>query len=58
MKDSSGLNREQLLSCLDFGKALTSELDPNRLLKRIMEKITKLFRKMEHVTVVGKILTS
>jgi diguanylate cyclase (GGDEF)-like protein len=43
MKDSSSLSREQLLSCLDFGKALTSELDPNRLLERIMEKVSKLF---------------
>ncbi len=43
MKDSSGLNREQLLSCLDFGKALTSELDPNRLLERVLEKVSKLF---------------
>jgi len=43
MKDSSRLNREQLLSCLDFGKALTSELDPNRLLERVLEKVSKLF---------------
>jgi diguanylate cyclase (GGDEF)-like protein len=43
MKDGSGLSREQLLSCLDIGKALTSELDPNRLLKRIMEKVSRLF---------------
>ena len=40
---SSRLSREQLLSCLEFGKALTSELDPTRLLKRIMEKISRLF---------------
>ena len=43
MKTGSKLNREQLLSCLEFGKALTSELDPNRLLKRIMEKVSNLF---------------
>ncbi|BBO71999.1 GGDEF domain-containing protein [Desulfosarcina alkanivorans] len=43
MKSGSRLSREQLLSCLEFGKALTSELDPNRLLKRIMEKISRLF---------------
>jgi diguanylate cyclase (GGDEF)-like protein len=43
MKTGSRLSREQLLSCLDFGKALTSELDPNRLLERIMEKVSKLF---------------
>ena len=43
MKEGSRLSREQLLSCLEFGKALTSELDPNRLLERIMEKVSKLF---------------
>ncbi|WP_300460580.1 sensor domain-containing diguanylate cyclase [Desulfobacula sp.] len=43
MKTGKRLSRELLLSCLDFGKALTSELDPNRLLERIMEKISKLF---------------
>lgn len=43
MNDGSKLSRDQLLSCLDIGKALTSELDPNRLLKRIMEKISRLF---------------
>lgn len=37
------LSREQLISCLDFGKALTSELNPNRLLEKIMEKISQLF---------------
>jgi len=43
MKTGNRLGREQLLSCLEFGKALTSELDPNRLLERIMEKVSKLF---------------
>lgn len=43
METGKKLSREQLLSCLDLGKALTSELDPNRLLVRIMEKISKLF---------------
>lgn len=43
MKADHRLSREQLLTCLDFSKALTSELDPNRLLKRVMEKITTLF---------------
>lgn len=43
MKDGSKLSREQLLSCLDIGKALTSELDPNRLLERIMDKVSRLF---------------
>jgi diguanylate cyclase (GGDEF)-like protein len=43
MNDGGRLSREQLLNCLEFGKALTSELDPNRLLERVMEKVTKLF---------------
>jgi diguanylate cyclase (GGDEF)-like protein len=43
MKKGSRLSREQLLSCLDFGKALTSELDPNRLLEKIMHKVSRLF---------------
>lgn len=43
MKAGNGLSREQLLNCLEFGKALTSELDQNRLLERIMEKVSKLF---------------
>jgi diguanylate cyclase (GGDEF)-like protein len=43
MKDDTRLSREQLLSCLDIGKSLTSELDPNRLLERIMEKVSRLF---------------
>jgi GAF domain-containing protein len=43
MKENLRLNREQLLSCLEFGKALTSELDPNRLLERVMEKVCTLF---------------
>ena len=43
IKTGKGLSREQLLSCLDFGKALTSELEPNLLLKQIMDKISKLF---------------
>lgn len=43
MKDNRGLSRRQLLSCLDFGKALTSELDPNRLLERVLEKVSTIF---------------
>jgi diguanylate cyclase (GGDEF)-like protein len=43
MKAGGRLSREQLLACLEFGKALTSELDPNRLLARVMEKVSKLF---------------
>jgi GAF domain-containing protein len=43
MKAEGRLSREQLLACLEIGKALTSELDPNRLLARVMEKVSKLF---------------
>ncbi len=43
MKDGNRLSREQLLSCLEIGQSLTSELDPNQLLERIMEKISNLF---------------
>ena len=43
MKDSSKLTREQLLGCIDLGKALTSELDPTRLLARVMDKVSRLF---------------
>jgi diguanylate cyclase (GGDEF)-like protein len=43
MKAGNRLSREQLLSCLEIGQSLTSELDPNQLLERIMEKISKLF---------------
>ncbi len=43
MNEVGRLSREQLLNCLEFGKALTSELDPDRLLERVMEKVTKLF---------------
>ena len=43
MNEGGRLSREQLLNCLEFGKALTSELDPNRLLERVMEKVTNLF---------------
>lgn len=43
MKDSSKLSREQLLGCIELGKALTSELDPTRLLARVMDKVSRLF---------------
>jgi diguanylate cyclase (GGDEF)-like protein len=43
MKDGSRLSREQLLGCIELGKALTSELDPNLLLARIMDKVSRLF---------------
>ena len=36
------LSHEQLLDCVEVGKALTSELDPEKLLSTIMEKISKL----------------
>ncbi len=43
MENSNRLSREQLLECIDLGKALTAELEPDRLLERIMEKISELF---------------
>ena len=43
MTDQVNLSRDQLLNLVDLGKALTAELDPSRLLDKIMEKISKLF---------------
>ncbi|MEN8191048.1 MAG: sensor domain-containing diguanylate cyclase [Thermodesulfobacteriota bacterium] len=43
MDDHNLLSREQLLGCVDFGKALTSELNPNRLLKKILDMISEIF---------------
>jgi diguanylate cyclase (GGDEF)-like protein len=41
MTDSS-LTRHQLLSCMELGKALTSELRPERLFSRILQKVSEL----------------
>ncbi|MEE4264105.1 MAG: sensor domain-containing diguanylate cyclase [Desulfobacteraceae bacterium] len=43
MEQNVRLSRDQLLRCIEFGKALTAELDPNRLLERIMVKVSTLF---------------
>jgi diguanylate cyclase (GGDEF)-like protein len=36
------LTKEDLLSCLELGKALTSELEPGLLFQRIMQKMSEL----------------
>ncbi len=42
-QDQGGhLTREDLLSCVELGKALTSELDPRRLFGSIMQKMHEL----------------
>ncbi|MEJ2039645.1 MAG: sensor domain-containing diguanylate cyclase, partial [Desulfosarcinaceae bacterium] len=38
----SNLSHEQLLDCVEVGKAITAELDPARLLPIIMEKVSRL----------------
>ena len=43
MENEASLTRDQLLSCVEFGKALTAELDPEALLERILEKVSQLF---------------
>lgn len=43
--DPSGadtLSHEQLMACVDVGKAITAELDPDKLIATIMEKVSKL----------------
>jgi diguanylate cyclase (GGDEF)-like protein len=42
MDVENGLTREELLSCMQLGKALTAELDSNQLFGRIMEKVSQL----------------
>lgn len=42
-KNLNCLSHEQLLECVNIGKDLTSELDPNRLLEQILKKISGLF---------------
>jgi diguanylate cyclase (GGDEF)-like protein len=46
-KDITGSNHHnlshaQLMDCVEVGKAITSELDPDKLLSTIMEKVSKL----------------
>lgn len=42
VKGHPNLSHAQLLDCVEVGKALTSELDPKKLLTTIMEKVSKL----------------
>jgi diguanylate cyclase (GGDEF)-like protein len=42
MNDQHNLTHEQLMDCVEVGKAITSELDPDKLLSTIMEKVSKL----------------
>ena len=36
------LSHDQLMACVDVGKAITAELDPDKLIATIMEKVSKL----------------
>lgn len=40
--EAGTLSQEQLMACVDVGKAITAELDPNKLIATIMEKVSKL----------------
>ncbi|RJQ83618.1 MAG: sensor domain-containing diguanylate cyclase [Desulfobacteraceae bacterium] len=40
--DLNALTREQLLACADVSKAITAELNPDRLIPTIMERVSKL----------------
>jgi diguanylate cyclase (GGDEF)-like protein len=40
--DSSTLTREQLLACVEVGKAITAELRPDKLITTIMERVSNL----------------
>jgi diguanylate cyclase (GGDEF)-like protein len=42
MRDAIPLTRHELLSCMELGKALTSELDEARLFNIILEKVSEL----------------
>jgi diguanylate cyclase (GGDEF)-like protein len=42
LKGSGNLSHEQLLVCVEVGKAITSQLDPEKLIATIMEKVSKL----------------
>src|SRR6187397_2940731 len=42
MRDLSLLTRHELLSCMELGKALTSELDEARLFSTILTKVSVL----------------
>lgn len=40
--DEKRLTKRRLLSCMELGKALTSELQPERLFERILQKVSEL----------------
>ncbi len=42
IKSSGNLTHEQLLACVEVGKAITAQLDPDKLIATIMEKVSKL----------------
>ena len=42
MDNENTLTRQELLSCLELGKALTSELDAAKLYGRILQKVSDL----------------
>ncbi len=42
MEGARELSRAELISCLELGKALTSELEPDRLLQAILDKVSAL----------------
>ena len=42
MSDETILSRKELLSCMELGKTLTSELDPDNLFKTILNKLSSL----------------
>jgi diguanylate cyclase (GGDEF)-like protein len=42
LTSENNLTHDQLMACVEVGKAITSELDPARLLSTIMEKVSRL----------------
>ena len=42
MTSQSNLTHAQLMDCVEVGKAITAELDPDKLLATIMEKVSRL----------------
>ena len=41
-EDAASLSREELLSCVELGKALTSELDSKKLFRRLLYRLSEL----------------
>jgi diguanylate cyclase (GGDEF)-like protein len=41
-EDVTSLNREELLSCVELGKALTSELDSKKLFGKLLKRVSEL----------------